>query len=36
VTFATFPEIAPMGFHYVNPVSGRAPDVLLPPDGAPV
>ena len=30
VTFPPFPEIAPMGFHYKNPVSGRAPAVLLP------
>lgn len=29
VTFAPFPEIAPMGFHFVNPVSGRAPEVRL-------
>lgn len=36
VAFAPYPEIAPMGFHYVNPVSGRAPERLLPPDGAPV
>jgi hypothetical protein len=29
VTFAPFPEIAPMGFHYRNPVSGREPALLL-------
>ena len=29
VTFAPFPEIAPMGFHFRNPVSGRAPATLL-------
>ncbi|TIX51426.1 nuclear transport factor 2 family protein [Alteraurantiacibacter aquimixticola] len=28
-TFAPFPRIAPMGFHFLNPVSGRAPDVKL-------
>lgn len=26
---APFPEVAPMAFHYVNPVSGRAPEELL-------
>ncbi len=30
VTFAPFPQIASMGFHYRNPVSGRTPDNLLP------
>ncbi len=29
VTFAPYPEIAPMGFHYDNPVSGRAPALKL-------
>lgn len=29
VTFAPYPEIAPMGFHFDNPVSGRAPDLKL-------
>ncbi|MCW3835630.1 nuclear transport factor 2 family protein [Sphingomonas canadensis] len=29
VQFAPFPEIAPMGFHFRNPVSGRAPALLL-------
>lgn len=29
VTFAPFPEIAPMGFHFVNPVSGRPPETRL-------
>jgi hypothetical protein len=29
VTFAPFPEIAPMGFHFDNPVSGRVPEVRL-------
>lgn len=28
--FAPYPEIAPMGFHFVNPVSGRRPAVVLP------
>ena len=28
-TFAPYPRIAPMGFHYANPVSGREPDVRL-------
>lgn len=36
VVFAPFPEVAPMGFHYVNPVSGREPPRLLPPGGAPL
>lgn len=27
--FAPYPRIAPMGFHYANPVSGREPDVRL-------
>jgi hypothetical protein len=30
VTFAPFPDVAPMGFHYRNPVSGRSPALLLP------
>ncbi len=30
VVFAPFPEIAPMGFHYANPVSGRRPETFLP------
>ncbi len=29
VAFAPFPELAPMGFHYRNPVSGREPALLL-------
>lgn len=29
VQFAPFPDIVPMGFHYTNPVSGRAPAVKL-------
>lgn len=29
VTFAPYPEIAPMGFHFNNPVSGRAPATYL-------
>lgn len=29
VTYAPFPQIAEMGFHYRNPVSGREPDLLL-------
>lgn len=29
VTFAPFPELAPMGFHYANPVSGRRPATFL-------
>ena len=29
VTFAPFPAIAPMGFHFRNPASGRAPATLL-------
>lgn len=29
VTFAPFPEVAPMGFHFRNPVSGREPPLLL-------
>lgn len=28
-TFAPFPAIAPLGFHFANPVSGRAPPLLL-------
>ena len=28
-TFAPFPRIAPMGFHFANPVSGREPEVRL-------
>jgi ketosteroid isomerase-like protein len=28
-TFAPYPRIAPMGFHYANPVSGREPEVRL-------
>jgi len=28
--YAPFPRVAPLGFHYVNPVSGREPDWLLP------
>jgi NitT/TauT family transport system substrate-binding protein len=28
-TFAPYPRIAPMGFHFANPVSGREPAVLL-------
>lgn len=36
VTFAPFREIAPMGFHDLNPVSGQAPDALPPSGGAPV
>jgi len=28
--FAPYPEIAPMGFHFVNPVNGRRPAVFLP------
>jgi hypothetical protein len=30
VTFAPYPDIAPMGFHFRNPVSGREPAVFLP------
>ncbi len=30
VRFAPYPEIGPIGFHYVNPVSGRKPPILLP------
>ncbi|PQA86621.1 nuclear transport factor 2 family protein [Hyphococcus luteus] len=29
VVFAPFPAIAPMGFHFNNPVSGRAPELKL-------
>jgi hypothetical protein len=29
VTFAPFPEVAPMGFHFANPVSGRRPATML-------
>lgn len=29
VTFAPYPEIAPMGFHFANPVSGRVPQTFL-------
>jgi len=29
VTYAPYPEIAPMGFHFANPVSGRAPALFL-------
>ncbi|MCW2337278.1 hypothetical protein M2337_001511 [Sphingobium sp. B2D3A] len=29
VTFAPYPAIAPMGFHFANPVSGRAPETFL-------
>ena len=29
VVFAPFPAIAPMGFHFRNPVSGRAPALQL-------
>jgi len=29
VTFAPFPSVAPMGFHFVNPVSGRRPATFL-------
>ncbi|HWK42206.1 MAG TPA: nuclear transport factor 2 family protein [Croceibacterium sp.] len=29
VTFAPFPEVAPMGFHFANPVSGRQPATFL-------
>jgi hypothetical protein len=28
-TFAPFPRIAPMGFHFANPVSGRKPATRL-------
>ena len=28
-TFAPFPRIAPMGFHFANPVSGREPELRL-------
>jgi ketosteroid isomerase-like protein len=28
-TFAPYPEIKPMGFHFTNPVSGRKPEVQL-------
>lgn len=28
--FAPFPSVAPLGFHFRNPVSGREPDWLLP------
>ena len=27
--FPPFPKITPMDFHYVNPVSGRRPEILL-------
>jgi len=30
VVFAPFPDIAPMGFHFRNPVSGRPPQLFLP------
>lgn len=30
VVFAPFPDIAPMGFHFPNPVSGRPPQTFLP------
>ena len=29
VTFAPYPRVAPMGFHFANPVSGRAPALRL-------
>ncbi len=29
VTFAPYPEIGPAAFHFVNPVSGRRPPILL-------
>lgn len=29
VTFAPFPEVVPMGFHFANPVSGRRPATFL-------
>jgi len=29
VTFAPYPQVAPMGFHFANPVSGREPAVKL-------
>ena len=29
VTFAPYPTIAPMGFHFNNPVSGRVPPTFL-------
>jgi hypothetical protein len=29
VIFAPFPEVAPMGFHFTNPVSGRRPATML-------
>ncbi|MXO67107.1 nuclear transport factor 2 family protein [Altericroceibacterium endophyticum] len=28
-TFAPYPHIAPLGWHFANPVSGRKPEVLL-------
>ena len=28
-TFAPFPRVAPMGFHFANPVSGREPELRL-------
>jgi hypothetical protein len=30
VVFPPFPDIAPMGFHFLNPVSGRRPQTFLP------
>jgi hypothetical protein len=30
VRFAPYPRVAPMGFHFVNPVSGREPALRLP------
>jgi len=29
VTFAPYPRVAPMGFHFANPVSGREPALRL-------
>lgn len=29
VTFAPYPDIAPMGFHFANPASGRVPPTFL-------
>jgi hypothetical protein len=31
VTYPPYPQVAPMAFHYRNPVSGREPPELLPP-----
>ena len=30
LAYAPYPDIGPIGFHYLNPVSGREPDILFP------